>query len=78
VVARLQIEEIRVSRRIDTTTMATRASRLLGELDGDRLLTAGLGGHKPLFAEGVGSIDMDLLEAKTTDRGAKLLRYRLR
>ena len=67
-----------MSRRIDTTTMATRVSRLLGELDGDRFLTAGLGGDKPLFAEGVGSIDMDLLEAKTTDRGAKLLRYRLR
>ena len=41
-------------------------------------LTAGLGGDKPLFAEGVGSIDMDRLEAKTTDRGARLLRYRLR
>ena len=34
----------------------------------------GLGG-RPLFAEGVGSIAMKLLEAKTTERGATLLRY---
>lgn len=67
-----------MSRRFNTTTMATRVSRLLGELDGDRFLTAGLGGDKPLFAEGVGSIDMDRLEVKTTDSGARLLRYRQR
>ena len=66
-----------MSRRFDTTTMTARL-RPLGELDGDRFLTAGLGGDKPLFAEGVGSIDMDRLEVKTTDRGARLLRYRLR
>jgi dihydrofolate reductase len=34
-----------------------------------------LGGGRPLFAEGVGSIRMDLLEAKSTDQGATLLRY---
>jgi dihydrofolate reductase len=33
------------------------------------------GGGRPLFAEGVGSMAMKLLEAKTTERGATLLRY---
>jgi dihydrofolate reductase len=36
-----------------------------------------LGGGQSLF-EGVGSTDMELLEARTTDRGATLLRYRPR
>ena len=39
------------------------------------LLPVVLGGGRPLFAEGVGSISMQLLEAKTTDNGATLLRY---
>jgi dihydrofolate reductase len=34
-----------------------------------------LGGGRPLFAEGVESITMDFLEAKSTDNGATLLRY---
>jgi dihydrofolate reductase len=34
-----------------------------------------LGGGRPSFAEGVGPITMELLEAKPTDRGATLLRY---
>ena len=42
------------------------------------LLPVVLGGGRPLFAAGAGSIDMELLEAKTTDRGATLLRYRPR
>jgi dihydrofolate reductase len=39
------------------------------------LLPVVLGGGRPLFAEGVGSIAMELLEAKTSDKGATLLRY---
>jgi dihydrofolate reductase len=39
------------------------------------LLPVVLGGGRPLFGEGVGSIDMGLLEAKPSDRGATLLRY---
>jgi dihydrofolate reductase len=39
------------------------------------LLPLVLDGGRPLFAEGVGSIDLGLLEAKTSDRGATLLRY---
>jgi dihydrofolate reductase len=33
------------------------------------------GGGRPLFAEGVGRIAMNLLEAKTSEKGATLLRY---
>jgi dihydrofolate reductase len=39
------------------------------------LLPVVLGGGRPLFAEGVGSIPMELLEAKTSEKGATLLRY---
>jgi dihydrofolate reductase len=39
------------------------------------LLSVVLGGGRPLFAQGVGSIPMELLEAKTSDKGAALLRY---
>jgi dihydrofolate reductase len=39
------------------------------------LLPVVLGGGRPLFARGE-SIAMELLEAKTTDKGATLLRYR--
>jgi dihydrofolate reductase len=39
------------------------------------LLPLVLGGGRPLFGEGAVSIAMELLEAKTTDRGATLLRY---
>lgn len=39
------------------------------------LLPLVLGGGRPLFAEGVGSIDLSLLEAKTSDKGATLLSY---
>jgi dihydrofolate reductase len=39
------------------------------------LLPIVLGAGRPLFAEGVGSIDMVLLEAKASDRGATLLCY---
>jgi dihydrofolate reductase len=39
------------------------------------LLPVVLGGGRPLFAEGVGSIAMGLLDAKTSDKGATLLRY---
>lgn len=39
------------------------------------LLPLVLGGGRPLFAEGVGSIGLSLLEAKTSDKGAMLLRY---
>jgi dihydrofolate reductase len=42
------------------------------------LLPVVLGGGRPLFAERVGSITMELLEVKTSDRGATLLRYRPR
>jgi dihydrofolate reductase len=34
-----------------------------------------LGGGRPLFAEGVGPITIELLEEKPTDRSATLLRY---
>jgi dihydrofolate reductase len=39
------------------------------------LLPVVLGGGRPLFAKGAGPIDMRLLEAKTSDNGATLLRY---
>jgi dihydrofolate reductase len=37
-----------------------------------------LGGGRSLFGKGVGSITMELLEAKPTDKGATLLRYKPR
>jgi dihydrofolate reductase len=42
------------------------------------LLPVVLGAGRPLFAEGGASIDMQLLEAKTSERGATLLRYQPR
>jgi dihydrofolate reductase len=39
------------------------------------LLPVVLGDGRPLFARGAGPISMRLLEAKTSDRGATLLRY---
>jgi dihydrofolate reductase len=39
------------------------------------LLPVVLGGGRPLFAEGVGPIEMTLLEAETSERGAILTRY---
>ncbi len=39
------------------------------------LLPVVLGGGRPLFAESAGPTAMRLLEAKTSDRGATLLRY---
>ena len=39
------------------------------------LLPVVLGGGRPLFAEGVESVSMTLLEAKTSINGATLLRY---
>jgi dihydrofolate reductase len=37
-----------------------------------------LGRGRPLFGEGTGRISMELLESRSTDRGATLLRYRPR
>ena len=37
-----------------------------------------LGGGERLFQEGSAGLDLELLEAKTADRGATLLRYRPR
>jgi len=42
------------------------------------LLPTVLGAGRPLFTEGLGSIDMELLEARTSEKGAALLRYRPR
>ncbi len=42
------------------------------------LLPVVLGAGRPLFTEGLGEIAMELLEAKTSDRGATLLRYQPR
>jgi dihydrofolate reductase len=39
------------------------------------LLPVVLGGGRPLFAAGVGSIAMKLVDATTSDKGAMLLRY---
>lgn len=39
------------------------------------LLPVVLGGGRPLFGQGIGSITMRLFDAKTTDKGATLLRF---
>jgi dihydrofolate reductase len=39
------------------------------------LLPVVLGGGRPLFSKGAGSIEMELLDAKTSDKGSTLLRY---